>query len=432
LRRDNAEQGWKLISSREENHSYNVSHFEDKFYILSNKNAVNNKVMVADTSEYQKKNWKEFIPHSDEVEIINILPFKNWMVYNERHGLEYKVKIVAREDGKTHYIKKRNNDAIFLANNLDFDTDTLQINKSNYRLPSKIIAYDMESKKTKILKQTGAFSPIWFAEQKTVYTKARDGVEIPITLLYLKRTLKTLEKEGKKPKLLINGYGAYGSRNTPGHLPNIYPLLQKGFVYAIAHIRGGGDLGEQWYKEGRLLNKKNSFFDFIDCTEYLIQEGYGEKGKVVAQGGSAGGLLMGAVANLRPDLYGLMILDVPFVDIVNTMLDDKLPLTTGEYNEWGNPNEKKYYKYIRSYSPYDNVKAQDYPMLYFTTAINDTRVGYWEPAKMVAKLRSMKTDKNEILMRIDFSSGHGGASGRYASLSQTAFEYALILDTILK
>ncbi|MEO1255125.1 MAG: prolyl oligopeptidase family serine peptidase, partial [Bacteroidota bacterium] len=202
------------------------------------------------------------------------------------------------------------------------------------------------------------------------------------------------------------------------------------FVVAIAHVRGGGDLGEEWYRNGKMLKKKNTFTDFISCTEHLIASGYGEKGKVIAEGGSAGGLLMGAVANMRPDLYQLLILDVPFVDVINTMLDDKLPLTTQEYPEWGNPNEKKYFKYIKSYSPYENVAAKDYPNMLFLTAINDSRVGYWEPAKMVAKLRALKTDQNEIFLRTDFSAGHGGASGRYASLSETALKYSLILDLV--
>lgn len=432
LRLGNPDVGWKMVSPRVPDQEYQLAHFEDRFYILTNKKAINNKVMVADTSDYEEKSWKTFIPHNDEIEIVDVVPFKNWMVYNERHGLDYKVKVVSRSDGKAHYIKQNFKDAIFLADNPEFDTDTLQIRNTNYKLASRVRAYDMARKKTKTLKVEGGFSPVFFASQKTVYAPARDGEKVPITLLYLKKTLKSLEKEGKKPKLLINGYGAYGSRNIPGYLPDIYPLLQKGFVYAIAHVRGGGDLGEKWYQEGRMLKKKNSFYDFIDCTEYLIEEGYAEKGEIVAEGGSAGGLLMGAVVNMRPDLYKLIILDVPFVDVVNTMLDDQLPLTTGEYDEWGNPNEKKYFKYISSYSPYENVKAQDYPMLYFTTAINDTRVGYWEPAKMVARLRSLKTDQYEILFRIDFSSGHGGASGRYAALSQTAFKSALIIDTLLK
>lgn len=421
---------WRMMVPRRKNHKYSVSHFEDKFYILTNHKATNSKLMIADTADFNEKNWKEEIAHNPEVELISVLPFKNWMVYQERHGLEYKVRVVKVADGKEHYIKQDKNMAVSLGINKDFDTDTLRISKATYNRPLVIYDYDMEKKKSNRLKSIGKFSPMYFAKVETVYAEAKDGTKIPITLMYNKAIQKRYEKEGKKPYLYITGYGSYGSSNTPGYNPNIAPLLQKGFVYAIAHVRGGGDLGDEWYKDGKLLNKKNSFTDFIDCTEYLISEGYGETGKVVAQGGSAGGLLMGAVANMRPDLYKLVILDVPFVDVINTMLDDKLPLTSLEYDEWGNPNEKKSFKYIKSYSPYDNVESKDYPNMLFLTAINDSRVGYWEPAKMVAKLRDMKTDKNEVFLRTDFSAGHGGASGRYASLAQTAFKYALILEMV--
>lgn len=420
--------GWKLIAPRREKHRYNVSHFEDKFYIVTNHKAINNKLMVTDTSRYAEKYWKEEVGHKEDVEIISILPFKKWMVFQERHGLDYKLRVVNKQDGKEHYVKSGGHAAVYLGQNLNFDTDTLQINRSDFRYPSLIMNYHMESKKFKMVKTAQKFTPITAAKTEVVYAKSHDGKEIPITLIYLKHTIKTLEKEGKKPTLFISGYGSYGSRNTPAYNPWIYPLLQKGVVYAIAHVRGGGDLGDGWYLDGKLLNKKNTFTDFIDCTEYLIKEGYGEKGKVIAQGGSAGGLLMGAIANMRPELFKLIILDVPFVDVINTMMDDKLPLTTGEYNEWGNPAIKKYFNYIQSYSPYDNVEAKDYPNMLFLTAINDSRVGYWEPSKMVAKLRQLKTDDNEVMLKTNFSAGHGGASGRYEALVETAFKYALILE----
>lgn len=426
----NPDASWSMMVPRRKDHNYSVSHFEDKFYILTNHKAINGRLMIADTSDFREKSWREEIAHNPEIELISVLPFKKWMVYQERHGLDYKVRVVKIADGKEHYIKQGDNMAVSLGINNDFDTDTLRISKATYNRPFVIYDYDMERKKSKRLKTMGNFSPMYFATVKTVYAEAKDGTKIPITLIYNKGMQKRFEKEGKKPYLYITGYGSYGSSNTPGYNPNIAPLLQKGFVYAIAHVRGGGDLGDKWYKDGKLLKKKNTFTDFIDCTEYLISEGYGEKGKVIAQGGSAGGLLMGAVANMRPDLYKLMILDVPFVDVINTMLDDKLPLTSLEYDEWGNPNEKRSFKYIKSYSPYDNVEAKEYPNMLFLTAINDSRVGYWEPAKMVAKLRDLKTDDNEVFLRTDFSAGHGGASGRYASLAQTAFKYALILEMV--
>lgn len=232
-------------------------------------------------------------------------------------------------------------------------------------------------------------------------------------------------QQGKK--IILVGYGAYGSGQELSYNPNIFPLLNRGFYYAIAHVRGGDDMGGNWHLDGKMLNKKNSFTDFIDCAEYLIEKDYVKKGNIIAQGASAGGLLMGAVANMRPDLFKVIILNVPFVDVVNTMLDDKLPLTTLEYEEWGDPRKELYFNYIHSYSPYDNVKPQQYPNMFFFTALNDTRVGYWEPAKMVAKLRKLKTDQNTLLLHTDLYSGHGGASGRYSSFRALAMKYALIL-----
>ncbi len=419
---------FRLISPRRGRHQYSVTHFEDKFYILTNNKASNNKIMITDTSRFEEKNWKLEVPENSEIEVMSILPFEKWMVFQERHGLEYKIKVVDREDQKEHYVRQNNDRAVYLGENNDFDTDTLRISRVNYHRPARILDYDMEKKKFKQLKVVGRYSPTLFAKVETVYAKAKDGKEIPITLIYGKNTLKRLEKEGKKPFLYITGYGSYGSSYSPGYNPNMAPLILKGFVIAIAHVRGGGDLGEEWYHDGKMLKKKNTFTDFISCTEHLIEMGYGKKGEVFAEGGSAGGLLMGAIANMRPDLYKLLILDVPFVDVINTMMDDKLPLTSLEYTEWGDPNEKKHFKYIQSYSPYDNVESQEYPNMLFLTAINDSRVGYWEPAKMVARLRQMKTDNNEIFLRTDFSSGHGGASGRYASLSETALKFSLILD----
>lgn len=424
----NANAGFRVLCPRRPEHQYTVSHFEASFYILSNHKAPNYRLMEADTGRYEEKDWLEKIAEHEEVEIVSALPFKKWMVYEERHGLQRKIKVVNRLDGKEHYIKEGGSASIYLGENNDFDTDTLQVIKRDYHRPARVENYNMERKKFKLLKRQGKFSPVSFAKVKTVYAPAKDGTMIPITLIYNKRSIKNIQEKGQTPPLYITGYGAYGTSLSARYNPNISPLIQKGFVYAIAHVRGGGSLGKKWYQEGKKLKKKNSFTDFISCTEFLINEGYGEAGKVIAEGGSAGGLLMGAVANMRPDLYQLMILDVPFVDVVNTMLDDKLPLTTGEYEEWGNPNDKKYYRYIKSYSPYENVQETEYPYMLFITGINDSRVGYWEPAKLVAKLRQMNTSDNEILLKTDFSAGHGGASGRYASLSETAMKYSLILE----
>ncbi|MEP1034114.1 prolyl oligopeptidase family serine peptidase [Ekhidna sp.] len=430
LNLDNPQGKFRMVVPRRADHKYSLSHYEDKFYILTNHKAVNNKLMVTDTSRFEENSWVEEIAESSEIEITAVVPFKNWMVFQERHGLQHKIKVMNKLDGKEHYVKQGNDRSVYLGENVDFDTDTLRISKANYHRPLRIQDYDMNEKKFKHLKTVGGISPAYFAKVETIYAKAKDGTQIPITLIYNKHLVKNKIKDGKKPPLYITGYGSYGSSYSASYNPNIAPLIQKGFIYAIAHVRGGGDLGEKWYLEGKMLKKKNTFTDFITSTEYLISKGYGEMGKVIAEGGSAGGLLMGAIANMRPDLYKLLILDVPFVDVINTMMDEKLPLTSLEYDEWGNPNERKYFKYIKSYSPYENVEAKNYPNMLFLTAINDSRVGYWEPAKMVAKLREVKTDDNEVLLRTDFSSGHGGASGRYASLAETAFKYALILEMI--
>lgn len=430
FKRIGSSEKFRVIAPRRENHRYGVTHFEDKFYILTNDEAMNNRLMIADTSKYQEKYWIEEIPRDPEIELLSVTPFKNWMVFQERHQLEYKIKVVNKLDGKSHYINQKDNRVISIGANDDFDTDTLRINYVNFHRPTLIKNYHMQTKKARLLKRVGEPSLVNYANIETVYATAKDGTMIPVTLIYNKYVIKNLKKQGIDPTLYITGYGAYGSSYTPGYNPNISQLILKGIVYAIAHVRGGADLGDQWYQNGKLLNKKNTFTDFIDCTEFLISEGYGIKGEVIAEGGSAGGLLMGAVANMRPDLYHLMILDVPFVDVINTMLDDQLPLTSMEYEEWGDPNEKKYFKYIHSYSPYENVKEAIYPNMLFLTGINDSRVGYWEPAKMVARLRRMNKGDNKIFLKTDFSSGHGGASGRYASLAETAFKYALILEMI--
>ena len=423
---------WTVVAPRRDNHLYSIVHYQDKFLIVTNDRASNNRVMETLVAQPEEKNWREILPTNEDVEILSIMPFSKYIVYEERHGLEYKIRIENLAEAISHYIKKDEHEALFIGRNTDFETDSLQFSRSMFNRPTRIYNYHMKDKKSTLKKITGKGNLLFLATIKTLMATAVDGTQIPITILYNKLRVKELTKAGKTPPLYITGYGAYGSRNIPTYNPYINPIVNNGAVYAIAHVRGGGDLGQSWYDDGKMLNKKNSFTDFIACTEFLITEGYGQKGQVIAEGGSAGGLLMGAVANMRPDLFGMIILDVPFVDVVNTMLDEKLPLTIQEYEEWGNPHDKKYFKYIQSYSPYDNVKKQPYPMMYFTTGINDTRVGYWEPAKMVARLREYNTSKNEILLHTDFSSGHGGASGRYASLQKLSFKYALILDYLKK
>ena len=327
----------------------------------------------------------------------------------------------------THHIKFRDEYySAYLGYNPDVHVDSLQILYTSFKTPVTTYHYHMGNKGMKKIKQEPFPIHMGKIRVKRLSATSLDGQEIPITLVYDKWAIKYQEDNNKK--IYLTAYGAYGFGQNPYYSSTIKHLTSSGFTVAIAHVRGGNDMGMQWYESGKLLQKKNTFNDFIACAEYLTQEGYTKKGNITAEGTSAGGLLMGAVANMRPDLFKTIILNVPFVDVINTMLDEKLPLTIDEYEEWGNPKKRKYYDYIKSYSPYDNVKAQAYPNLLFFTGINDTNVGYWEPAKMVAKLRKLKTDNNVLLFHTNFSAGHGGASGRFAALNERAYRLALIID----
>lgn len=415
---------FKVFTPRERGHEYSVNDSGDLFYIISNKDAKNFRLMTADLHHTDIKHWKELIPHRADVYLSDITVFKNYLVLEEREKGLSQLRVVDRQ-GKNPYIVPCADQSYLIGsgNNAVFNTDIFRYEYESMRLPASVYDFNMKDH-TQVLMKTQQV-PNYNAElykTERIFVKARDGVLVPVSLIMK----KDHQNDGKGP-ILIYGYGSYGVNMDPWFNSELFSLVDRGYVYALTHIRGGSEMGRDWYDNGRTLHKKNSFTDFIDVTEYLVQNKYADKHRVYAMGGSAGGLLMGAVMNMRPDLYHGVVAQVPFVDVVTTMLDDSIPLTTGEYDEWGNPNEKQYYDYIRSYSPYDNIEKKAYPNLLVTTGLHDSQVQYWEPAKWVAKLREYKTNPSVILLKTDMDAGHGGASGRFDSLKETATEYAFIL-----
>ncbi|WP_428228914.1 S9 family peptidase [Flavobacterium sp.] len=407
---------------------YSISHFEDSFYILTNKDkATNFKLMKTPENKTGKKNWVDLIPHREDVLLEDIEIFKNYLVVEERsNGLNH-IRIMPWNDEPDYYLPFGSETYnAYTTTNIDFDTDVLRYSYQSLATPSSVIDFNMKTKTKEILKEQqvlgGKFDKENYIEER-VWATARDGVKVPISMIYR----KGLQKNGKNP-LLLYAYGSYGITMDTYFSSTRLSLLDRGFVYAIAHIRGGEDLGRQWYEDGKLLKKKNTFTDFIDCSKFVISENYTSPEHLYAEGGSAGGLLMGVIVNEAPELYKGVIAQVPFVDVITTMLDDSIPLTTGEYDEWGNPNNKKYYDYMLSYSPYDNVKAQNYPNMYVSTGLHDSQVQYWEPAKWVAKLRTLKTNKNLLFLDTNMDAGHGGASGRFEALKDLAKEFSFLLD----
>ena len=419
-----------LVEPQMKNVHYSLYDEGEQFYIHSNRYREDFDLRVCPIKDCAAKKWKTFYKPEKEVILHDFLFFPKHIAFIESDRMEEKLLVMNRETQEIEEVKfEEDVYSVYLSYNDKKETDSLTFGYESMKTPTTIYRMNLSNlEKRKVRQDTvkNIYASKWI-KQKRVFAKAHDGEEIPITLLY-RSYLKGNKNELKRTYL--TAYGSYGSSSTTGFNSTLYSLIHRGFIVAIAHVRGGGELGLKWYEDGKLLNKKNTFTDFIDCTEYLIDKGYAVKGNIVASGGSAGGLLMGAVANMAPELYHTIILNVPFVDVINTMLDESLPLTTGEYLEWGNPNEKEYFDYIRSYSPYDNVKAQNYPNMLFFTGINDQRVGYWEPAKMVAKLRATKTDDNLILLKTDLSSGHGGGSGRFAGIEQLAYKYALLFDLL--
>jgi oligopeptidase B len=416
---------FRVIQPRERMLEYNIAHFGDQFYIHTNWNARNFRLMITDELQTGKEHWQEIVPHRDDVLLEGLEIFRDKLVLAERHNGITRLRVMPRE-GEEHYVDF--GEEVYLAQfgtNREFDTPYLRIGYQSMTTPGTVYDYHMEKRELKLMKQQevlGGFNADNY-EAERLYAPARDGRKIPISLVYR----KGFAKDGKQP-LLLYGYGSYGHSMEPYFSSTRLSLLDRGFAFAIAHIRGGEEMGRYWYEEGKLLNKKNTFYDFIDSAEYLIREKYTDKEHLFAMGGSAGGLLMGAIINLRPDLWKGIVAAVPFVDVITTMLDTSIPLTTGEYDEWGNPNDQQFYDYILGYSPYDNVKEQDYPAMLVTTGLHDSQVQYWEPAKWVAKLREMKTDNNPLLLYTNMSTGHSGASGRFESLKDIAMDYAFLLD----
>lgn len=419
---------FKIIQPRERGLEYSVDHYKDKFYIRTNYMAKNFRLMETPIDKTKKENWKEVIPHRDDVMLGGFEIFKDFLVVSERIKGLPNIRIIKWEDRSEHYLDfGEETYSAYISTNPEFDTDLLRYSYTSFTTPSSVFDYNMNTKEKELLKQQevlGDFEPTNYHAERH-YATARDGTKVPISLVYR----KGLEKNGDNPCLLY-GYGSYGSTASASFRSDRLSLLDRGFVYALAHIRGGSEMGRYWYEEGKLLNKKNTFTDFIDCAEYLINEKFTNPDKLFAMGGSAGGLLMGAVVNMRPDLFKGIIAGVPWVDVVTTMLDESIPLTTGEFDEWGNPKNEEYYWYMLSYSPYDNVEAKDYPAMLVTTGLQDSQVQYFEPAKWVAKLRALKTDDNILLLHTNMGAGHGGVSGRFRRYKETAMEYAFMLDLI--
>lgn len=416
---------WKIIIPRQPDHEYDVEHRGDLFYIRTNKGAKNFRVVTAPVSDPSEKNWKEFVAHRPLVKIDGIDLFKDHAVLSEwENGLQ-QIEIIEFKANQRHRIQfPEPVYAAGLSVNHEFDSNVLRYNYQSLVTPSSVFGYNMDTRAATLLKQVevpGGFEQANYKSER-VFATASDGTKIPMSVVY-KNGVKL---DGSAPMLLY-AYGSYGIPMSPTFSAGRLALLDRGVIYVIAHIRGGGELGEPWREAGRMMQKMNTFTDFIACAEHLVKQKYTSSDRLVIQGGSAGGLLMGAVTNMRPDLFKAVVAQVPFVDVLNTMLDASLPLTTSEYIEWGNPNEKPAYDYMKKYSPYDNVHAANYPAMLVKVSLNDSQVPYWEGAKFVAKIRELRTDHNPLLLKVNMGAGHGGASGRYDAIHETAFDYAFML-----
>lgn len=419
---------FQTIRPREKDFFYDVEHWNDKFLIRTNWEAKNFRLMEAPVSAPQRENWKDVLPHRNDVLLDGFTVFKDHLVTAEHKGGLSQVHIIRWSDKADHYIEVGEPTyACFIDNNPEFNTQTLRYGFASLKTPATIVDYNMESRAKEIKKVApvlGGFNSDNY-QTEYVWATARDGVKVPVSLVYKKGFVKN----GSAP-CHITGYGSYGSSYDPYFNRDKLSLLDRGFVVAIAHIRGGMEMGYQWYEEGKMMKKMNTFTDFIDCTEFLIKEKYTASDRIFAEGRSAGGLLMGVVTNLRPDLYKGIISGVPFVDVLTTMSDPSIPLTTGEYTEWGNPAIQAEYEYMKKYSPYDNLKKGNYPNMLVLTSFADSQVQYFEPAKYVARLRDLKTDNNVLLFKTSMSGSHGGASGRFKRLEERALEYAWMMGLL--
>lgn len=415
----------KIVLRREADHEYDVDHHGNLFYIRTNKGAKNFRVVTAPVSDPSEKSWKEFIPHQPAVKVEDLSFFANHVVVSEWEGGLQKLRVIDLKTRKSHRIQFP--EPVYAASvdvNREFNTSVVRYRYQSLATPSSVLDYDMNTHQATLLKETevpGGFDKKNYASER-LFATAADGTKIPMSVVYRRDT----KIDGKAP-LLLYGYGSYGVSIPPTFSSNRLALLDRGVIYVIAHIRGGGEMGEEWRQAGRMMNKMNTFTDFIAAAEHLVKNKYTSSDRLVIQGGSAGGLLMGAVTNMRPDLFKAVVSQVPFVDVLNTMLDATLPLTTSEYIEWGNPNEKLAYDYMKKYSPYDNVARANYPAMLVKVSLNDSQVPYWEGTKLVARLRTMKTDNNPLLLKVNMGAGHGGSSGRYDYLHEVAFDYAFML-----
>ncbi|MCH8956437.1 S9 family peptidase [candidate division KSB1 bacterium] len=422
----NPEGEFSIFMPREREHEYNIDHYGDHFYIRTNLNAKNFRLMKTPVAKTAKENWREVIAHRDDVFLQNFEMFNDHLVVGERKDGLRQIRVISWDGSDDHYLNFGEPAYLaYVSTNPDFNTTTLRYGYQSMTTPNSIYDYDMISKKKVLLKQDevlGDFSSENYVTER-FYATAHDGAKVPISIVYR----KGIKMDGSNP-LLLYGYGSYGNSIDASFNSARLSLLDRSFIFAIAHIRGGQEMGRQWYDDGKLFKKKNTFTDFIDCGKYLVKEKYTSSDKLFCYGGSAGGLLIGAVLNMAPELFYGAAAAVPFVDVVTTMLDDSIPLTTSEYDEWGNPNEKDSYDYMLSYSPYDQVEAKNYPHLLVTTGLHDSQVQYWEPAKWVAKLRALKTGNNRLLLKTNMEAGHGGASGRFKRYKEIAFRYAFFLD----
>ncbi len=428
LAADNPAGEFTLVAPRDYGVEYYPYHHDDRFLILTNADALNFKLMATPIAEPGRENWTTVIGHRPEVKLENVAVFKDHLVVLERDRGLRKIRISEFGTGSEYYVDfNEPTYKLEMEANPDFNSSKLRFKYSSFITPNSIYDYDMNSRVRELKKQDevlGGYDPSQY-ETARLLAMADDGNEIPISVVYK----RDMVRDGNNPVYLY-GYGSYGIIIDPRFNSSRFSLIDRGFIFAIAHIRGSSYLGRQWYEDGKFLNKKNTFTDFISCAEYLVENDYTSPEKLVAVGGSAGGLLTGVIANLRPDLFEVIVADVPFVDVVTTMLDESIPLTVIEYDEWGNPNQEDFYHYMKSYSPYDNVEARDYTNMLVTAGLNDPRVQYWEPAKWTAKLRALKTDNNRLLLKTNMDAGHHGASGRFDYLKEIAFEYAFILDVL--
>jgi oligopeptidase B len=425
---DNPDDDFKVIQPRKQGMEYSVANHGTDFYVLTNDNALNFKLMKTSVNTPSMENWREVMPHDDKVLLSSVETFENHLVIYGRKGGFKHIHITDLRTNKSHEVAFPEPVYTYSSSeNPTFEGSIIRFTYSSMITPRTVYDYDMDSKKLttkKVYEVKGGYDKSDYVVERVEATAA-DGTKIPMSVAYK----KGVKRDGTNPCYLY-AYGSYGSSTEPYFSTIRVSLLDRGFVFAIAHIRGGSEMGRKWYEDGKFLKKKNTFTDFINCAEHLVKEKYTNSDKLAIAGGSAGGLLMGAVLNMRPDLFNTVVAHVPFVDVINTMLDETIPLTVVEYEEWGNPNDKIYFDYMLSYSPYDNVEAKDYPNILITAGLNDPRVQYWEPAKWTAKLRDMKTNENTLLLKTNMGAGHGGASGRYEALKEYAFEYAFVLDKL--